>query len=149
VLEHIAGRELVLAKMAGWLAPGGWLIISGIDIAAGLGSPHAPLRTTVTAMTDLIAAQVGTDTTFMRRVPALMGQAGLAQIGLRANTLIVGDGSVTDAFFRSMLHQVSPTLIAQGPNSESELAALTAWFDEPGSIDVIGLHLLTWARRAP
>src|SRR3954468_6458539 len=51
VLEHIAGRELVLAKMAGWLAPGGWLVISGIDIAAGLGSPHAPLRTTVAAMT--------------------------------------------------------------------------------------------------
>jgi len=43
--------------------------------------------------TTRIAAQVGTDTTFMRRVPALMGQAGLAQIGLRGATLIVGDGS--------------------------------------------------------
>jgi len=148
VLEHIAARDLVLAKIAGWLAPGGWLVISGVDIAAGLGSPHTPLRTIVAAMTGLIAAQVGTDTTFMRRVPALMGQAGLAQIRLRGDTLIVGDGSLTDAFFRSMLHQVSAPLIAHGLSSESELSALTRWFDEPGSIDVIGLHLITWGRRA-
>lgn len=147
VLEHIPGRELVLAKLAAWLAPGGWLVISGVDIAAGLNSPHAPLRTTVAAMTALIAAQVGTDTTFMRRVPALLGQAGLTQVGLRGTPLIVGDGSLTDAFFRSMLHQVTPPLIAQGLTSESDLSALTRWFDEPGNLDVIGLHLLTWAQR--
>jgi len=94
VLEHLPARVEVLAKLAGALAPGGWLVIEDMC----LRGHHATDRRgalTISALFRLIGlvlAQHGHDGRWGARLPVHMHRAGLTGIGAEGTQIMmIGD----------------------------------------------------------
>jgi SAM-dependent methyltransferase len=82
VLEHLAGRDRALRRMAGALAPGGWLVVEDLDwvsVTAVAGRGGSALRRLVRAARPLMRL-AGYDPSFGRRLPVEMARLGLVEV---------------------------------------------------------------------
>lgn len=147
VLEHLPDRDKVLARMLGWLAPGGWICLEGIDVTLSITSPYLEVRTTMRGLTTTMREQLGTDPGFPRRATSLMRKAGLNDIGLSAAPVIIGDGGDGDQFVAAMVQRFSPALLANGTAHQDDLSAINNWLTEPKGLDIAGVLLSAYARR--
>jgi len=98
VLEHLAGRDQALARMAAALAPGGWLVVEDLDwisVAPVAGPGAGVLRRLVRAFLPLMRL-AGYDPAYGRRLPLEMARNGLVEV--RAEGVVPalrgGDGSL-------------------------------------------------------
>src|SRR5256885_13499525 len=78
VLEHIESRHDVVRRLAGWLAPGGWLLIEGVTFVPAIAT-RPVLARAEEALAELLAARVGTDLTWARNLPVPLERAGLTE----------------------------------------------------------------------
>lgn len=147
VLEHIPDRDQVMARMIGWLAPGGWLVIEGIDESPSLGSPYPPVRAAMTALLTMLERQLGTETGFARRATGVMRAAKFRDVALNAKHINVGDGGPGDAFLGAMVQRFAPAMIEAGVATAEEIGAMTAWLADPDGIDVAALFLAAVGRK--
>jgi len=81
VLMHLPEHAEVLARLADWVAPGGWLVVGdAIDLTTA-DSPHPAYRQTMAAMWCALRERIGTDITWVTRYPRLLRQLGLQDVG--------------------------------------------------------------------
>jgi 2-polyprenyl-3-methyl-5-hydroxy-6-metoxy-1,4-benzoquinol methylase len=81
LVMHLRQRDEVLARLATWVEPGGWLVISdSIDLTTA-GSGHLPYRHAMAAMWRTLHEVIGTDIGWVRDTPRLLRQAGLEDVG--------------------------------------------------------------------
>ncbi|GLX49104.1 methyltransferase [Streptomyces hygroscopicus subsp. hygroscopicus] len=90
VFSHLRSRDADLTRVARWLKPGGWLVVE--DLAQfPLGSSPNPLYRKVSlAMCAAVQARIGTDCTWARDLPRVLGAAGLTAVGTEASASSVG-----------------------------------------------------------
>ncbi|HVW33227.1 MAG TPA: methyltransferase domain-containing protein [Acidimicrobiia bacterium] len=100
LLEHLPEREALLRKMAAALAPGGWLVVEDVDVVTyqvvrGRGRFVVPVvaRAMATAVT-----RHGYDPRFGGRLPRLMRQAGLTEVGGEGRAIVLPGGPETSAW---------------------------------------------------
>ncbi|MDH6580590.1 class I SAM-dependent methyltransferase [Kitasatospora sp. MAP5-34] len=147
LMMHLSNPEAVIAKAARWLAPGGWLVLEDPVNFATDSSPHSAWRRIMSALEDALSAQ-GSDLTWARRrQPTIMGEAGLIELGLTLQPMIVGDGGAVDAFMRLFFDQVGPSLIDQKRVTSDQLAEGLALLDDPQFLDIAHSLLIAWGRR--
>ena len=82
VLEHLAGRDQALARMAAALAPGGWLVVEDLDwisVAPVAGRGAGVLRRLVRVFLPLMRL-AGYDPAYGRRLPVEMTRLGLVEV---------------------------------------------------------------------
>jgi SAM-dependent methyltransferase len=144
---HLPEREELVRRAASWLAPGGWLVIEDLSMFPFDSSPHPAWAKAAKAVGALVESQGGDLGWSRRRQPAVLGDAGLADLGLAVHVFTVGDGGPAERFWRAFLQQVAPALEAKGLMTAEEVDAALALFDEPWFVDAAEAFLSAWARR--
>ncbi|RJQ77121.1 SAM-dependent methyltransferase [Pseudonocardiaceae bacterium YIM PH 21723] len=137
----------VIANAGRWLAPGGWLVIEE-DWPGDLteSSPHPAWQRLHRAMLAHQAAH-GLERSWVRRLPAILAEEGLVDIGMSARMTCVGNDDAVHDDWRSRMLEAGPALVGEGLLSEDELAEGLREFDDPGFADFAGAGVSAWGRR--
>lgn len=113
VLEHLPGRLDALARMAGALAPGGWLVVESITFGterAG-GRRGAALLGSVVSALKLLLRRHGFDGAFGRRLPIHLGGLGLSEVGAEGTQVVLIGGTPSVDWARPTLRRVRQLLL--------------------------------------
>lgn len=148
VFMHLPHREEVLARVAGWLAPGGWLVVEDVYFLPAEGSPHPAWRRVHGAYLTALAAQ-GVDVTWARRTAAHLTAAGLDSLGVSVTPGGLGVDEVQDELLRIRLRQSGRRLVDAGLATDADLWAAAALIDSSPAPDVSTFVYSSWARRRP
>ncbi len=147
LLLHIRDRDALLMRMAHWLRPGGWLVVSD---GANLGTPSSPeasYRRTLDALFAGVAAAIGTDIDFGRHYPRPLADLGLTHIGMAADLPVVSAGSPLAAFWRDTIGHVRQQLLATGAIDADTVEAAVRYLEEPTTWDLSLAVITAWGRR--
>jgi SAM-dependent methyltransferase len=146
LLMHLGNRDEILTKVTSWLKPGGWLVVSDADMFSVDSSPYPAMKHLWEAAEQLFVSQ-GSNPRWARRLPVLLGRAGLVDRGMSVTVDVVGGGGVTDEFWRSSFAQVKPFLLQRELVSEATYAEAYALVDDPNFRDTLWAYIRTWGRR--
>ena len=157
VLEHIPQRLEVIRHLVTALRPGGVLLVEDLVIGGHLGSalqPGALPEATGQAMTSALTAMaagfraVGADPELGARLPGILVDAGLVDVGAELTATLVSSGTTQAAFYDLSLAMAGPRLIAAGVLTEEQVAASLDLIRVPGAKWFsLGLGS-AWGRRA-
>ncbi|NUP54127.1 MAG: methyltransferase domain-containing protein [Catenulispora sp.] len=109
-LMHIPQRADLLARLASWVRPGGWLIVGDHVDFATHSSPHPPLRQTFAAMRRMLNTAIGTDFHFARDYPGRLRDLGLTEIGVDAATPVLRAQTPPNEFWLRTWDQLWPRM---------------------------------------
>jgi SAM-dependent methyltransferase len=151
VLVHLPSRDDVLARLAGALKPGGWLVVEDFDSSL----PHCldPVtdseRAFVRVGQALVAAlhRRGADTTYPRTLPRRLERAGLAEVGASGHVVVYRGASAEAALQQANLDQVGQSLVAAGHVTAGDLATARRLLADPAFIANHPLMITAWGRR--
>lgn len=146
LLEHLPQRDALLAKAAGWLAPGGWLVVEDAAAFAMEASPYPAMRRMRNAMRRYMEVSIGTDAHWAPRLPVLLAAADLTDTGMSV-TVIVNDHGPATAFMRTTAAQLGQGMIADGYVTEAEFTSAMRLFDDPTYVDMLAAVVSAWGRR--
>jgi SAM-dependent methyltransferase len=150
VLMHLPLRDAALARLVAALRPAGWLVVEEFDhsrLAEGptLDSTPIPLKS-VAAMLDVMVAR-GVDRYYGRRVPALLREHGLIDIGSESRSFLWAGASMGARLTQASIDQLRGPILASGSVSEREFAADHARMNDRGVGFPSPTMWATWARR--
>jgi SAM-dependent methyltransferase len=148
LFQHLGARDEILRKAVGWLKPGGWMAIGEADMFPVDSSPYPPVKLMWQAAEQLFVAQ-GSDPRWARRLPVVLAEAGLADLGMSVAIDVLGGGGLTDEFWKYSFAQVKPFLIERGLVGEADYAAAHALVDDPEFRDTMWAYVRTWGRKRP
>lgn len=146
VLANLPERDTVLARMANWLAPGGWLVIedpAGFPVGS---SPYPAYRRLMRAFEEAMRLSHGADLRWPRLLPARLAKAGLECIGMRMFPQYVGDGGPGEDIWRLALAQARPFILDGRLLTAEEFAEGIASFDDPAFVDLSIAMISAWGR---
>jgi SAM-dependent methyltransferase len=146
LLCHVPTRDTVLTQAVEWLAPGGWLVVGEPYMFAPNTSPYPPLRRFYRAVDERWIAQ-GSDMRWARRLPGLMAQAGLQQLGVATRSNCMGLGGVHDAFALASIRQIGDVMVEDGDITQAERDEMVALFDDPTFVDVRSVFITVWGHK--
>jgi SAM-dependent methyltransferase len=148
VLMHLPEREAVLDRLVSWLRPGGWLLVEDGFILPRLFSP-SDLARAFTAVADLMADRVGSDTEWALRLPGPLHARGLDRTGGAVHV----PRTATPVLHHILLSldQLRPALVAGGSFSGEELDRVAALLrSRDPSVITYGFGLVSaWGQRPP
>ena len=137
ILVHVPERELALAKMAGALKPGGWLVCEEFDSLSMPADPalhpeECPLKAQ-TAMQRVLASR-GANTRYGRDLAARMRAHGLVDIRAQGRMAMWHGGSAGARLFRANFEQLREELVRIGMLTQAELDDDLARLDDPRTL---------------
>lgn len=151
VLVHVQQRARALAAMAGALRPGGWLLLEEADpqlqplACPDESGPAEQLANKLKRGFRTLLADRGADLAYGRRLPRLLRDAGLAEIG--ADAYFPMAGPACTELERATVEQIRDRLVAAGLATDAEigehLANVTA-----GRLDLATSPMISaWGRK--
>lgn len=143
---HLSSPDAVMRKVARWLRPGGWLMVSEADMFPVDSTPYPVMARLWTATERLFRAQ-GADPRWGRALPARLQRTGLVDVDMSISVDILGGGGVNDEFWESSFAQLEPFLIEQGLLGEADFAEARALVRRPGFRDTLWAYVRAWGRR--
>ena len=154
VLEHIPERRNALMRIIEATRPGGWVVIEDVffggpcnGVLAALAAP-AELAEAYPRMCEAIAkvfAAIGADANFAPRLPALLVEVGLGEVGGQIFAPVLRGGGASD-WVRLTLEHLRGPLVANGLASEAEIADAFSLF-ETGISYLPPVMVSAWGRR--
>ncbi len=151
VLTHVRDRDIAIDNMVSALAPGGWLLIEDFDVSI---QPRAVLDTErddlvanrIRAGFESLLAERGVDLEFGRKLPRLLRERGLLDVGADAYMPVAMPPVA--ALEEANVHQVRDALVARrlatDPEIQCHLKSLRS-----GDVDIATPPLVSaWGRRA-
>jgi SAM-dependent methyltransferase len=137
LLINVPNPSEVVAEMARLVRPGGWVAILEPDIALTICHPPHPAW----------------DPFVGRRLPELLRQAGLTDIGIAAKADIYPLGHSRRTIRVDLVHSMRPKILDRGFASERHLDQLERTLQEhlanPDTLVLPHLLFLGWARKPP
>jgi SAM-dependent methyltransferase len=153
VLEHLPERLHVLGRLAGALAPGGWLVIEAIDF--GSEAPDPAVDPAVAAgFVRLLGARArlladhGFDLAFARGVARRLRRLGLTEVGSEGRAYTWTGGTTGAEIWRLSIEQTAERMIERGFVDEVDIARARTIFADPSFAATSPLMMATWGRRA-
>jgi SAM-dependent methyltransferase len=152
VLSHLPERGDVLAKLAGALRPGGWLVIEDFchvfERSSEPSSPaHARYREVHAALIDFLARSSDNSSDFATSLPQLLASLGLADVGAEGRLVFGHGGSPAGQVIEAALRQVGDQMIAAGLVDRSALDEAVTFLRNPMSIVSLPMLISAWGRR--
>jgi SAM-dependent methyltransferase len=150
VLVHLADPDRALARMAGWLRPGGVLVAEEPWIDLARLAPDPVVARAVEALGRTL------DASFARRLPAALRDAGLERVRADTDLRFFEGGTRQAAFFRRVLEGACAELVASGGMDPEDVRGLQSRLEDPGFCDcgwprigAVGWKPSAHARPAP
>jgi len=137
ILVHLPERELALAKLAGALKPGGWLVCEEFD---SLSMPADPARhpdehaLKAQAAMQRVMASRGANTRYGRNLAARMRAHGLVDIRAEGRMAMWQGGSAGARLYRANFEQLREELLRIGSLTQAELDDDLARLDDPRTL---------------
>ena len=154
VIEHIPEREIALERMIASLRPGGWLVIEDVDFggptAAVLGKYAYPpqyqdLVERIFRAVEMVFDAVGALATFGPRLPGILKEMGLREVGGEVRAPLIEGGS--SQFVSHSAEQLRPRLVETGLVTDDEVQAFLDLAADPASHHLPPMLVSVWGRR--
>lgn len=142
-LMHTPQRAALLARLASWVRPGGWLMVGDDVDFATHSSPHPALRQTFAAMRRMLNTAIGTDFHFARDYPGRLRELGLTGIGEKATTPTLRAGTPPNEFWLRTWDQLWPRMELD----EAVYREARRLLRDPEVVDLSLTHVTAWGRR--
>lgn len=147
LLHHLPRREEILPKLAAAVRPGGWLLIEDVDFFPIQASASRLYVEFMLALTETVVLDAGGDRYWSRKLPALVTELGLTDIGADADIPVLRGGGPVAKFFQLTSEQVRDKLLARGFLTQDQFEAGQALLDDPSLWGFAGAGLGVWGRR--
>ncbi|HYP23649.1 MAG TPA: methyltransferase domain-containing protein [Actinomycetota bacterium] len=157
LLEHLAGYREALAKMVDALAPGGWIVVEDVDFALAImgdaderpGYPpeSIPVAAEMSQRLGGLAKVRGIQAELGRRLPALLAEAGLEEIGAEGRTNLMWTGTEEAELGRLSLERVTRLAADAGVITEEDRDRYMKVVTEPGQASFSPLRFGAWGRK--
>ncbi|MER6076426.1 class I SAM-dependent methyltransferase [Streptomyces sp. NPDC001817] len=147
VLMHLREHADVLARLADWVAPGGWLVVGDAVDLTTADSPHDAYRRTMAAMWQVLQERIGTDITWVTRYPQCLHDLGL--LGVGAEVLLpplTVDAPIT-AFWTNTWHSLRDALETSTTLERGELDNALDYLSSSTLADLSPGMITAWGRR--
>jgi SAM-dependent methyltransferase len=147
LLQHVARREHVVAKLARALRPGGVLCLEDILMPTGDCDPPLPgFREILGAMGAGLRAS-GADPGLGIKLPRLLREAGLSELGSDARVPLVASGTPRADFYVHSFAHARDRLVAAGVVAAQDVDQLLAALRAPGYTMTAAVMIAAWGRR--
>ncbi|MFL6115307.1 MAG: methyltransferase domain-containing protein [Catenulispora sp.] len=143
VLMHIPQRAELLARLASWVRPGGWLMVGDHVDFATHSSPHPALRQTFAAMRKMLNSTIGTDFHFARDYAGHLRDLGLTDVAVDASTPVLRADSAANEFWLRTWDQLWPRMDLD----EEVYREARRLLKDPEVVDLSLTLMTAWGRR--
>jgi SAM-dependent methyltransferase len=148
VLEHLADRDAVLAKLVGALRPGGRLVVEDYDWTAfGIESADGAEQRAAEGILAFMGA-AGFDRTYGRRVVGAFVEHGLQDVAGVGRSLVIDRAHPGFDFFRLSFEQLAPQAAKAGLIAAEDVAVVSDRL-RSGALRVITPTLVAATGRVP
>jgi SAM-dependent methyltransferase len=157
LLEHLERYRDALARMVDALAPGGWIVLEDVDFAGALmGDPAQrpgyppetiPVAAEITTGMLAMAPVRGIQPELGRRLPALLAEAGLEDVGGEGRMTWLWTGTEEAELGRLSMERVTKVAVEMGALGEEDRARYMAVVTDPGIGSFTPLRFGAWGRK--
>ncbi|MEW1696969.1 methyltransferase [Streptomyces sp. NPDC091278] len=148
VLCHLPGRDLLPARMAAWLRPGGRLFVEDPTFLPAASSPDTVVRRLGEAVVTTLARTAGSDVAhWARSFPAPLRGLGLVDVGMRFHCPVLTATNAAGRAWALSLEELLPVMARTGVLSPEEGARAAAHVVRPGFTDVAHAMVAMWGAR--
>jgi SAM-dependent methyltransferase len=151
LLVTVPEPAVVAAEMVRLARPGGWVVSVEPDTEFMVCYPKSAAFERISTFFPPVFRRNGADPWIGRRVPELLGQAGLEDVGLQVTAQAYPAGHTRRTIRLDLLRSIRLQVVEMGLASAVELeeldAAARAHLDDPATVAVSGLLFLTWGRK--
>ena len=157
LLEHLSRYREALARMVEALAPGGWIVLEDVDFAGVImadpdqrpGYPPESVATgaELTARLLSFAGPRGIQPELGRRLPALLIEAGLDDVGAEGRMNLMWGGSEQAEVGRLSLEHVTKVAVDAGLLSAEDRARYMFTVIDPNTATFSPLRFGAWGRK--
>ncbi|HEV2755763.1 MAG TPA: methyltransferase domain-containing protein [Actinomycetota bacterium] len=157
LLEHLPRYRDALARMIDALAPGGWILVEDVDFAGALladpaqrpGYPREtiPIAAEVAQRLLAVAPVRGIQPELGRRLPELLAEAGLEDVGGEGRMSWLWTGTEEAELGRLSLERVTKLAADAGAITQEERERYMAVVTEPGIGSFTPLRFGAWGRK--
>ncbi len=151
LLVTVPEPAVVAAEMARLAKPGGWVASVEPDVETTFCYPANAAFDRISTFFPPVFGRNGADPLIGRRVPELLRQAGLEDIGVQVTAQAYPAGHTRRTIRLDLLSSIRSQVVEMGLASAEELddldAAARAHLDDPATVAVYGLLFLTCGRK--
>jgi len=148
VIEHVDDPADAIRRLAGWLRPGGILVVEDLDWT-GL-SPLTPADAFHEVMATglrVAGAAAGYDSGFGRRLPALVHESGLTAVDAHTHGFVVRGATPQMEALKLIIERLAPAMTASGLSPDL-LAEAMGLCDDPTFAALSPNIVSVWGRAA-
>ena len=146
VLEHLPEREVLLDRLAPWLAPDGALVLVDCASYPIESSRNDVFRAALQAWVDVIG-RTGTDYAWTRTFPEPLQRHGYRDVGLAARQLPVQGGTPTAKFWSLTLETLRERIVDARVLTDAELDDAQSLLADPEFWDLGPCWVAAWGNR--
>jgi ubiquinone/menaquinone biosynthesis C-methylase UbiE len=152
VLVNIPHPEQVVAEAVALVRPGGWVAFHEADYVSHVCDPPSEAWTRLRDLLEVYSQRNGIDPWVGRKVPRLLREAGLVEIGVNPIVHVYPPGHGRRSLLLDFAENLSERIVAAGMVGEQELTALKGalarHLADPGTLVVSHLYFQAWGRKA-
>lgn len=151
LLVNVPEPAEVVAEMIRLTRPGGWVAAMEPDTEYGMCYPPHPAFARLSELFPVASGRHGADSRIGRRLPELLSQAGLVDVGAEARAQSYPPGHSRRMIWPDLVRSVRTQVIQMGLATEAELdeldAAARAHLGDPLTVSISGHFFLAWGRK--
>jgi SAM-dependent methyltransferase len=153
LLINLHDPVAAVAEMARLVRPGGHVLLQEPEAKVRICYPPLPAYARMGDLLEAATVSSGIDPLVGPRLPTLLREAGLDDIGVEARADIYPPGYARRAILPDLVRAMRPTLLQRGLATDEELEDLDrdvrAHFDNPDVLVMPSLFFLAWGRKPP
>ncbi|MFF3849303.1 methyltransferase domain-containing protein [Streptomyces sp. NPDC002328] len=147
VLMHLPDRRRLISRLAGWLEPGGWLVLGdAVDVPDVLDASSA-YRRTMDAMWRTLKSTIGTDISSVPAYPHFLRDEGLREVAAELYCPPLVAGGPAARFWSETWSRMRPELEAAGPGHADVLDEAMAYLASPELAELGPGMAMAWGQR--
>lgn len=147
VLMHLPERRRLVSRLAGWLNPGGWLVLGdAVEMPNPLDASSA-YRRTMDAMWEALRSTIGTDTSSVPAYPHFLREEGLQQVAAELFCPPLVPGGPLARFWSETWDRMRPALEETGRVDSSVIDDALAYLASPEAAELGPGMVTAWGQR--
>ena len=146
VIEHLPDPVGAVKRLAGWVRPGGWLVVEAGDWSTRYEITSSEVFDAVLVAVQRFLASAGFAPMFGRRLPVLFRDHGLVDVGGEARSRMLRGGTPEMEFFTLTIERARTAMVAAGLISDDDVAAALALCADSSFAVMSPALVSTWGR---